>query len=88
MSLMDRIKVIPFSSYSNEKKFSFIEKLQRLRTNDQIEARSKALKGNTKSSRKNKAKKGKRIIDPKKAAALALSKLSPEALQQLIRRVT
>ena len=82
MSLMDRIKIKDFLSYTGAEKLCFITKLRMLRTNALEEARNK--KGKlTKSAKKNLRKRGKKVSDPKAAALRALASLSPKQLANI-----
>lgn len=83
MTLMDRIKVKSFLSFTSGEKYNFIEALQLKRTNDQIKAREDAAKGKV----RGKKTRTKKVKDPQAEALKILSKLSPLALKQLTAKV-
>lgn len=82
MSLMSRIKITPFHTYSYEEKINLVTKLQALRTNSLEEARIKK-GGMTKSAYKNKKKAGKSVMTKTKAIK-ELNKLSKSELKKLL----
>ena len=79
MTLMNRIKVIPFLTLSKPQMIEKILIIQKLRMTSLEEARTNKARGRTKSAIKN-LKKRKKSINPKADAIKALEKLSP--LQQ------
>ena len=83
MTLMDRIKVKPFLSFTKAEMIEKIIGIQKLRMTSLEEARTKKAKGRTKSAMKNLAKRKKRVVNPEKAAAKALDKLSPLQLAKI-----
>ena len=86
-SLMERIKVKSFLSYSTNEKLQLIQSVRSIRSTALEQARIKKSKGRTKSATKNLIKKGK-IIDPAKTALAALSKLTPAQLEKITNMFT
>jgi len=86
MALMDRIKIKHYLQHTITEQTKMIEDLQQLRITDQIEAR--AMKATTtKSARKNKRKRGKKVKDPKAALQKLFSQLTQNEIQSLNKRM-
>lgn len=84
MSLMDRIKVKPFLTFTYSEKLDLIKSVQQMRINSLEEARTKKARGRTKSAIKNLKKRGKTVVDPAKVAEKAMAKLTPMQIKKLM----
>ena len=84
MTLMGRIKVKPFLSFSKVEMLEKIISIQKLRDVSLEEARTKKAGGRTKSAIKNmKRFRGKKGVNQKSKAKKALDKLTPEQLEKI-----
>ncbi len=85
MPLMDRIKVTPYHTLHHADRLDQITTLQALRLNIQEEERLKQSKAPTKSAKRNLAKRGKKVKDPKAEALKLLKKMSPKQIEEIRR---